>query len=938
MSPEQWDSVRELFHAALDLPPRQRQAFLDEECPDPVIRAEVESLLDSASGTRGVMDDPAVAGVREALQMALADVPARPGQTIGHYEILSAIGSGGMGEVYRARDLRLKRQVALKILGRSFASNPESMVRFRREAEVLASLNHPNIAQIYGVEDRALVMELVEGDNLKGPLPLTTALTYARQIAEALEYAHEKGVVHRDLKPANIKVTPQGLVKVLDFGLAKVVDRPAPTGDPTESPTVTLTATHSGMIMGTAAYMSPEQAAGRPVDKRSDVWSFGVVLWEILTGARLFQGESVAHTLADVLRAEIDFNKLPMDTPQPIRQMMMRCLDRDPKTRLRDLGEARILFQRYLADPKATGSGEIMRPSAASSQRRAAPGNRAKLWLAAGLVTVAGAIAAIGYFLYTNRSRPVAGPEHWKQITTYSGGVSNPVLSADGRMLAFVRDQQLYVKILPDGPPLQLTHDALHKMSPAFSPDNSRIAYTVLDSLDTWVVPVLAGGEPQLFAQNAQTLTWIDSQRILFDEGGVSEVSLETAMPNRAGEREIYRSDPGVVVPVSAISPDKKEVLVAEASLDAGYSFPCRLLPFDGGSRGHEVGPGRCSGAVWTPDSKWMYFAGETRGTSRGSQIWRQRTAGGQPEQVTFGPTEQQDLAMAPDGKSLYTVGGSTHSGVWIHDAKGDHQISIEGSSSRPVFDSGAMRLYYWVSRAGEGDTLWATDLTTGASSVVFPGVQMSSGSMTGDGKSLVYTIPDKSWWIAALDRQTPPRKLPIQQPIVAVGGSGRIYFRELAKANSSLYSAQPDGGDRRKVINDSYHVVSISPDEKWISVSSALAFLGASGIRAAPVDGGAPKAICEGCTFRWSNGGKTALFTFRPVNGMPGISIAVPLPAGQMLPPLLPAGGFNDPDEVAKLPGSITIPYEDVDVGPGLSYAYTKVDDTRNIFQIPLE
>ena len=285
-----------------------------------------------------------------------------PGVKVGSYEIIAPLGAGGMGEVYRARDTKLKRDVALKVLPEAFARDPERMARFQREAEVLASLNHPNIAQIYGLEENALVMELVEGENLKGPLPTDTALNYAKQIAEALEAAHEKGIVHRDLKPANVMITPSGLVKVLDFGLAAVLQGPTRTSDPAASPTLTMRSTEAGLIMGTAAYMSPEQASGKPVDKRADIWSFGVVLWEMLTGNRLFDGETISHTLADVLRGEIDFSKLPPETPVAIRELLRRCLDRNVKERLRDIGEARVVIERGGIDvaPKPVRTHRIL--------------------------------------------------------------------------------------------------------------------------------------------------------------------------------------------------------------------------------------------------------------------------------------------------------------------------------------------------------------------------------------------------------------------------------------------------------------------------------------------------------------------------------------------------------------------------------------------------
>jgi serine/threonine-protein kinase len=247
-----------------------------------------------------------------------------------------------MGEVYSARGTELGREVAIKVLPDALARDPERLARFKREAKVLASLNHPNIGQIYGVESQSLVMELVEGETLKGPLPVETALHYARQIAEALEAAHEKGIVHRDLKPSNIMVTSAGVVKVVDFGLATAAEEPSAAGDPADSPTETLSRTRAGVILGTAAYMSPEQARGATVDKRADIWAFGVVLYEMLAGRRAFSGQSVTDILAGILRTEPDWSALPAATPPRIRKLLWRCLERDRKQRLQAIGEARI--------------------------------------------------------------------------------------------------------------------------------------------------------------------------------------------------------------------------------------------------------------------------------------------------------------------------------------------------------------------------------------------------------------------------------------------------------------------------------------------------------------------------------------------------------------------------------------------------------------------
>jgi serine/threonine-protein kinase len=293
------------------------------------------------------------------------------GKTISHYKILEKIGEGGMGVVYRATDTKLNRDVALKILPEQFASDTQRMGRFQREAEVLASLDHPNIGQIYGIEEagqtKALVLQLIEGPTLadkiaQGPIPVEEALKIALQIAEGLEAAHEKGVIHRDLKPANIKITPEGQVKILDFGLAKALEAEVPDSSLSQSPTLTAAATQAGVILGTAAYMSPEQARGKPTDRRADIWAIGVVLFEMLSGKRAFEGEDVSQTLAAVIMTEPGWSLLPSETPRPIRQLLRRCLDREPHDRLQAIGEFRIAVSRYLADPveDAASSGDVV--------------------------------------------------------------------------------------------------------------------------------------------------------------------------------------------------------------------------------------------------------------------------------------------------------------------------------------------------------------------------------------------------------------------------------------------------------------------------------------------------------------------------------------------------------------------------------------------------
>jgi serine/threonine protein kinase len=292
------------------------------------------------------------------------------GTTLGHYRIVEKIGEGGMGEVYRAQDERLDRDVAIKVLPASVAQDPERIARFEREAKLLASLSHQNVATLHGLEEhdgqRFLVMELAEGETLadrikKGPIVVEDALEIARQIAEGLEAAHEQGIIHRDLKPANVMASPEGEVKVLDFGLAKAWHPDESDADLTHSPTLTGQMTAAGVLLGTAAYMSPEQARGKKVDKRADIWAFGVILFEMLTSVRLFDGETTSDILAAVLRAEPDWNALPATTPWRVRDVLRRCLERDPSRRLRDIGDARLEMLEASLEP-APGAAERRRP------------------------------------------------------------------------------------------------------------------------------------------------------------------------------------------------------------------------------------------------------------------------------------------------------------------------------------------------------------------------------------------------------------------------------------------------------------------------------------------------------------------------------------------------------------------------------------------------
>ncbi|MBI3404869.1 MAG: serine/threonine-protein kinase [Acidobacteria bacterium] len=412
------------------------------------------------------------------------------GESLGHYRVLEKLGAGGMGEVYRAKDTRLGRDVAVKVLPAAFSSDAQRMARLEREAQVLASLNHPHIAAIYGMEEsganRALVMELVDGPTLadrirQGAIPLDEALPIARQIAEALEYAHDHGIIHRDLKPANIKITKDGAVKVLDFGLAKAFESEMDATDLSSSPTISMAATRAGIILGTAAYMSPEQARGTHVDKRSDIWAFGVVLYEMLTGRQTFTGETASDTLAAVLRADLDWTGLPADTPPGVRRLLQRCLERDRKRRLRDIGDARLEL-----DESQLATSESM---AFSARDLSGTSNfRRFIFSMKGIAAllVLGLLAGTALSWLLLRTKSVAVPSTRFSVPSPSGSgfviESWPALalSPDGRLLVFSTGpegkRQLYMRWMDrmDATPLP---DTMHGVFPFFSPDGKWIGF-----------------------------------------------------------------------------------------------------------------------------------------------------------------------------------------------------------------------------------------------------------------------------------------------------------------------------------------------------------------------------------------------------------------------------------------------------------------------------
>jgi eukaryotic-like serine/threonine-protein kinase len=464
-----------------------------------------------------------------------------PGTRVGAYEIVAPLGAGGMGEVYRARDMTLGRDVALKILPAAVATDPDRLARFEREAKTLASLNHPHIAQVYGFESagapRALAMELVEGDDLaqrvaRGPIPLEEALPIARQVAEALEAAHDAGIIHRDLKPANIKVRPDGTVKVLDFGLAKALD-PGGARDSGIAATMTSPATMTamGVILGTAAYMAPEQARGKLVDRRADIWAFGVVLFEMLTGASPFHGDTVSDSVAAVLTRDLQWAAIPQATPDAVRALLRRCLERDPRRRLQAIGEARVVLEN-------PGAAAVTGPDAALVRRVGWP------------MLAAAAAAAVALFAagWLARPSPRAAPALVRKVDLAIANLDAsssrpPMISPDGSRLAYVAGGRLRVRRLDSLDATELP-DSDGIAYPSWSPDSRSLAYVRRGR--AWKIAVDGGPPTELGAVPADLVgsagsTWTSDGQVVF--AGSDTVGLWT-LPGAGGSgRELIAID-----------------------------------------------------------------------------------------------------------------------------------------------------------------------------------------------------------------------------------------------------------------------------------------------------------------------------------------------------------------------------------------------------------
>lgn len=848
------------------------------------------------------------------------------------YRLDRELGRGGMAVVFLAEDLKHSRLVALKVLNPEFGGTALAE-RFFREIGIAARLAHPNILPLHdsgrAAERLFYVTPYLEGESLRGwlerdgRLSPDAAIGLAGEIADALDYAHRQGVVHRDIKPDNILMS-DGHAIVADFGIATALaaDDSRLTG--------------SGLVLGTARYMSPEQSLGEKVDGRSDIYSLTCVLYECLVGEPpsagslgRFPGSPGTKGLARALQAA------QPALPRHVVSAIQQGLAPDPAHRPQRAAD----FKRAL----------LAGPHAATRRLR---------WIAA--VAGAAALFAAAVLLFRSPTPGTARAEY-TALTNFAESATSPALSPDGRMLAFIKGEstffgpgQVYVKQLPDGEPVQLTDDAQLKMSPKFSPDGSRITYGTLGGTgwDTWVVPVL-GGQPGLFLSNAEGLTWIDTgagqPRLLFSEttGRDIQMAIATATESRAEHRVVYLPPETGMAHRSYLSPDGKHVLLIE--MDYYSWLPCRLTPFDGSSPGKPVGPtpAQCTDAAWSPDGKWMYFSANA---GSGFHIWRQRFPDGAPEQVTSGVTEEEGIEFGPDGRSFVTSIGTRQSTIWIHDARGDRQITSQGFAMLPSISPDGERLYYLVRKGGSGSYnsggLWVADLESGQHQRLLPDFLMQTYDISADGKRVVFVASDDTTrsplWLAPLDGRSPPRRLVRNDVLHAdFGADGEVVFAGREQERNFIYRVNEDGGDLRKLVQAS-NLFDASPDGQWVAawVTGATRH----SVQVFPVGGGAPILLCEFCdtppsfergpwpsSVRWSPDGK---FLYLDLYGSP---YAIPLRPGQALPPLPPTGLRTEQD-VAALPGAMRIPQEKAFTGPDPSiYAFTRVAIQRNIYRVPV-
>jgi Tol biopolymer transport system component len=807
-----WRRISSLCHDALERDAGERSEFVRQACAgDEALRREVESLLANHGEASDFLNN------RQTNLVGLQ---------IGAYQLTSLLGIGGMGEVYRARDTKLGRDVALKVLPAAFTNDSERLARFKREARMLASLSHPHIAAIHAFEDAtdppALVLELVEGETLeqrleKGPLPIDEALAFARQIADALGAAHERGIVHRDLKPANIKITPAGNIKVLDFGLARTASRANENAD-------ALTRESSARIIGTPAYMSPEQARGKPVDKRTDVWAFGCVLFEMLTGQPAFSGETITDTLAEILHRDPPWSRLPSTTPARIRLLLERCLEKDVARRLAEIGDARVELDTEV------------RPAAG---RR----NYAFIGMVAFVV-----IGVIGLALAINRAKrdrsegPPARTLMPLPLTTYPGLEYDPSFSPDGRQVAFAwngpreDNWDIYVKVVgSSAEPLRLTHDGSPDRFPAWSPSGREIAFA--RGKEIILISPLGGAEQKLadFEASSQ-LSWSpDGKWIVASTLGNEEHPGGISLISRDGEdvRRITTKSLPVEDRSPLFSPDGKwlafgtcsggfyncDVYAVNLAKAAQSDESIRLLTNQGMVFG---------GLVWT-DANTIVYSGALPGPGNSRLNYRLFRVGLErgidPESIEFAGNPSM-LALSHGTHHLAYAHVQSNTEIWTleNGRPVRSPLTSTGGDSAPAFSADGSRIAFVSNRSGNAE-IWVANadgsqprqLTSSGDEVCGSprwspdGKRLAFDRLTSDGVRHIFVIDAAGGTPRRLlDRQFPDR-------VPSWSGDGKaIYFTSsAATGKNEIFRMNATGGDPVQLTNEGGYVAFESPDRQ---------------------------------------------------------------------------------------------------------------------------